>query len=195
MIRAAVKLALALALTLGGVAVVGAPTPAGAAPAAVGADADCSGTAARVAVLADRLADVRSRHARAVERTRELRRTVTRLERRVRAHRTPRKARLLAQARAELRTTQARVRTIGGIAGRTRDDLVAARIAHRLCTAPPEQAETELLDILDLLGLSPLLDMIGLPGLLQTLGVVELLDRLGLADVLENLGLGSLIGR
>ena len=192
MIRAAVKLLLALTLTLGGVATVAAPTPARAAETTA---ADCSATAARVTVFTDRLADVRARHTRAVNRTRELRRTVTKLQRSVKAHRTPRKIRQLRHARAELRASQARVRTIGGIANRTRDHLVAARIAHRLCTAPPEQAETELLDILDLLGLSPLLEMIGLPALLQSLGVVDLLDSLGLADILENLGLGSLIGR
>lgn len=192
MIRAAVKLLLALALTLGGVATVAAPTPAVAAEAVA---ADCSATAARVSVFTGKLADVRARHTRAVNRTRELRRTVATLQRSVNAHRTPRKVRALRHARAELRATQARVRTIGAIANRTRDNLVAARIAHRLCTAPPEQAETELFDFLDALGLTPLLEMIGLPALLQTLGVVEVLDRLGLADILENLGLGSLIGR
>ena len=190
MIRAAVKLLLALTLTLGGVATVAAPTPARAAE-----TADCSATAARVTVFTGKLAEVRARHTRAVTRTGELRRTVTKLQRSVKAHRTQRKVRKLRHARAELRASQARVRTIGGIAHRTRDHLVAARIAHRLCTAPPEQAGTELLDILDLLGLSPLLDMIGLPALLQSLGVVDLLDSLGLADILENLGLGSLIGR
>ena len=192
MIRAAVKLLLTLTLTLGGMATVAAPTPARAAETTA---ADCSATAARVSVFTDRLADVRARHTRAVNRTRELRRTVTRLQRSVDAHRTQRSVRKLRHARAELRATQARVRTIGGIAHRTRDNLVAARVAHRLCTAPPEQAETELLDILDLLGLSPLLEMLGLPALLQSLGVVDLLDSLGLADILENLGLGSLIGR
>lgn len=192
MIRAAVKLLLALTLTLGGVATVAAPTPALAAETAA---ADCSATASRVTVFTGKLADVRARHTRAVTRTRELRRTVAQLQRSVNAHRTPRKVRKLRHARAELRASQARVRTIGGVANRTRDNLVAARIAHRLCTAPPEQAEAELFDFLDALGLTPLLQMIGLPALLQSLGVVELLDMLGLADILENLGLGSLIGR
>lgn len=190
MIRAAVKLLLALTLTLGGAATVAAPATAGAAE-----TADCAGTAARVTVFTGKLAEVRARHTRAATRTRELRRTVTRLQRSVHAHRTPAKVRKLRHARAELRASRVRVQAIGGIANRTRDNLVAARIAHRLCTAPPEQAETELLDILDLLGLSPLLELIGLPALLQSLGVVDLLDSLGLADILENLGLGSLIGR
>lgn len=191
MIRAAVKVLLALALTLGGLAVVAAPPPA----LAAGTATDCSATAARVTVLTERLADTRARHSRAVKRARELRRAVTGLQRDVGAHRTPRKVRKLRQVRAELRATRARVRTTAGNAGRIRDSLVAARTAHRLCTAAPQQAVPELLDILDELGLTPLLETIGLPALLQSLGVVELLDRLGLADVLENLGLGSLIGR
>lgn len=197
MIRAAVKLLPALALTLGGVATVAAPTVAAPTPAVAAgtAAADCSGTAARVTAFTGKLAEVRARHTRAVNRTRELRRTVAKLQRSVQAHRTPRKVRQLRHARAELRATQARVRAIGGIANRTRDHVVAARIAHRLCTTPPEQAEAELFDFLDALGLTPLLELIGLPALLQSLGVVELLDMLGLADILENLGLGSLIGR
>lgn len=192
MTRAAVKLLLALVLTLGGVATVAAPTPA---LAAETAGADCSATAARVTALAGTLADVRSRHARAVQRTGELRRTVAKLQRRVEKHRTTRKVRALRHARADLRATRTKVVRLDRATTVTRDRLAAARVAHRLCTAPPEQAEAELLDFLDLLGLTPLLEMIGLPALLQTLGVVELLDRLGLADVLENLGLGSLIGR
>lgn len=191
MIRAAVKLLLALTLTLGTATVV-APTPARAAETAA---ADCSATAARVTALTGRLADVRARHTRAVERTRELRRTVIRLQRGVDAHRTPRKVRQLRHARADLRATRVRVRSLAGAIDRTRDHLAAARIAHRVCTTTPEQAEAELFDFLDALGLTPLLELIGLPALLRSLGVVELLDRLGLADVLENLGLGSLIGR
>lgn len=192
MIRAAVKLLLALTLATGGVVAVAAPTPA---LAAETAGVDCSATAARVTVLTERLADARARRTRAVNRTRELRRTVTKLQRSVDAHRTPRKVRKLRHARAELRDTRARVRAIDGRVQRLRDDVAVARTAHRLCTAAPEQAEAELLDLLDALGLTPLLEILGLPALLQSLGVVELLDRLGLADVLENLGLGSLIGR
>ncbi len=192
MIRAAVKLLLALTLTLAGAVTVAAPTPA---LAAETAGADCSATADRVTALAGTLADVRSRHTRAVQQTRELRRTVAKLQRRVETHRTPRKVRALRHARADLRATRAKVVRLDRATTVTRERLAAARVAHRLCTAPPEQAETELLDILDLLGLSPLLEMLGLPALLQSLGVVDLLDSLGLADVLENLGLGSLIGR
>lgn len=190
--RAAVKLLLALALTLGGIATVAAPVPA---HAATTGTADCSATAERVRVLAGKVAEVRARQVRAADRTRELRRTVTKLQRGVNAHRTPRKVRKLRHARAELRLVRARVQTLGTTADRTRANLATARIAHRLCTTPPEQAEAELFDFLDALGLTPLLQLVGLPALLESLGVVELLDMLGLADILENLGLGSLIGR
>lgn len=190
MIRAFVKLLLALSLVVGLVVTAGAASPASAAAAA-----DCSRTKARVGATIDRLATVKGQYPAAVDRFVERRAVVVTLQRKVRKHSTPAKVRRLKAARRDLNVAKTRVVVLRKEAAKARDAITTAKVAHGLCTAGPDASEGELFDLLEALGLAPLLDMIGLPALLKSLGVVDLLEMLGLADILEDLGLGSLIGR